>query len=156
MSRLKLAVNESKTHICRLPEETFDFLGFTFGRYYSPRTGRTSVQHWPSRKRIARVCGAISEMTGRRWLQSSIAERIASLNRLISGWRNYFALGTYWKAFRCVDRHVWVRLRRWLCRKHKIRGTGGDSYPLEYLYGELGVVSLERTAPRQGFPSAKP
>jgi hypothetical protein len=26
MSRLKLTVNESKTHICRLPE-TFDFLG---------------------------------------------------------------------------------------------------------------------------------
>jgi group II intron reverse transcriptase/maturase len=32
MRRLKLTVNEAKTHICRLPEETFDFLGFTFGR----------------------------------------------------------------------------------------------------------------------------
>jgi RNA-directed DNA polymerase len=155
MSRLKLTVNEAKTHVCRLPDETFEFLGFTFGRYYSPRTGRASVQHWPSRKRIVRVCGAISEMTGRRWLWLSIGERIATLNRLLTGWRNYFASGAYWKAFRVVDRHVWVRLRRWLCRKHKVRGSGGDSYPLEYLYGALGLVSLERTAPRQGHSRAK-
>ena len=39
MSKLKLTVNETKTRLCRLPEETFDFLGYTFGRCYSPRTG---------------------------------------------------------------------------------------------------------------------
>jgi hypothetical protein len=32
MSRLKLTVNEKKTRICYLPEEKFDFLGYTFGR----------------------------------------------------------------------------------------------------------------------------
>ena len=40
MERLKLTVNETKTHVCRLPAESFDFLGYTFGRCYSPRTGR--------------------------------------------------------------------------------------------------------------------
>ena len=39
MSKLKLTVNETKTRLCRVPEETFDFLGYTFGRCYSPRTG---------------------------------------------------------------------------------------------------------------------
>ena len=39
MSKLKLAVNETKTRLCRLPEESFDFLGYTIGRCYSPRTG---------------------------------------------------------------------------------------------------------------------
>ena len=39
MQRLKLTVNETKTHVCRLPAESFDFLGYTFGRMYSPRTG---------------------------------------------------------------------------------------------------------------------
>ena len=34
MSKLKLTVNESKTRVCRLPEEEFDFLGYTFGRCY--------------------------------------------------------------------------------------------------------------------------
>jgi group II intron reverse transcriptase/maturase len=156
MRRLKLTVNEAKTHICRLPEETFDFLGFTFGRYHSPRTGRASIQYWPSRKRITRLCDVVSEKTSRRWLFLEVAERIATLNRILVGWRNYFAQGVFWKAFRIVDRHMWLRLRRWLCRKHKVRGSGGDTYPLDHLYGVLGVVSLERTVQRLGLPRAKP
>jgi group II intron reverse transcriptase/maturase len=32
MSKLKLTVNETKTRVCYLPEEKFDFLGYTFGR----------------------------------------------------------------------------------------------------------------------------
>ena len=35
MSKLKLTVNEEKTRICRVPEEEFDFLGYTFGRMFS-------------------------------------------------------------------------------------------------------------------------
>ena len=29
MGRLKLTVNEDKTHLCRLPQERFEFLGYT-------------------------------------------------------------------------------------------------------------------------------
>ena len=29
MSKLRLTVNETKTRLCRVPEETFDFLGYT-------------------------------------------------------------------------------------------------------------------------------
>src|SRR3954451_13174602 len=36
MGKLKLTVNEDKTQICKVPEGEFDFLGFTFGRMYSP------------------------------------------------------------------------------------------------------------------------
>lgn len=35
MGRLKLTVNEDKTHLCRIPQERFDFLGYTFGRCWS-------------------------------------------------------------------------------------------------------------------------
>jgi len=40
MTKLKLTVNETKTRVAKLPEEKFDFLGYTFGRCYSPKTGR--------------------------------------------------------------------------------------------------------------------
>jgi hypothetical protein len=43
MGKLKLTVNEDKTRICKVPEGEFDFLGYTFGRMYSPTTG----QAWP-------------------------------------------------------------------------------------------------------------
>src|SRR5262249_28958703 len=39
MTKLKLTVNETKTRLCRLPDETFDFLGYTLGRNYDRRTG---------------------------------------------------------------------------------------------------------------------
>ena len=42
MAKLKLTINETKTRLCRVPEETFDFLGYTFGRLYSPKTGEAS------------------------------------------------------------------------------------------------------------------
>ena len=32
MSKLKLTVNETKTRLCHLPDESFDFLGYTLGR----------------------------------------------------------------------------------------------------------------------------
>ena len=40
MSKLKLTVNDEKTRICKVPEEEFDFLGYTFGRMHSARTGQ--------------------------------------------------------------------------------------------------------------------
>ena len=68
MSRLKLTVNESKTRVCRLPEEKFDFLGYSCGRCYSPKSGRARVTT-PSKKRVQRLCKAISEMTRRSQTQ---------------------------------------------------------------------------------------
>jgi hypothetical protein len=41
ISKLKLTVNETKTRMCRLPDETFDFLGYTLGRNYDCRTGKS-------------------------------------------------------------------------------------------------------------------
>ena len=56
MSKLKLTVNETKTRFCRLPEETFDFLGYTLGRNYDCRTGESYLGPRPSRKKIDRLC----------------------------------------------------------------------------------------------------
>lgn len=44
MAKLKLAVNEEKTRLCRIPDETFDFLGYTIGRCYSYQT--RAPLHW--------------------------------------------------------------------------------------------------------------
>ncbi|MEX1223170.1 MAG: group II intron reverse transcriptase/maturase, partial [Pirellulales bacterium] len=55
MGRLKLTVNEQKTRLCRLPEETFDFLGYTIGRCYSPQTGKAYFGTRPSQKKVTRL-----------------------------------------------------------------------------------------------------
>ena len=66
MRKLKLTVNEEKTHICRIPDESFDFLGYTFGRCYSAKTGRAYISQRPSKQKIQAVCRRISEVTDRR------------------------------------------------------------------------------------------
>ena len=48
MSKLKLTVNEEKTRICRVPDGEFDFLGYTFGRMYSPETGKARLGYRPA------------------------------------------------------------------------------------------------------------
>jgi len=59
MAQIKLAVNEEKTRVCRVPDETFDFLGYTFGRCYSPRTGHAYLGTRPSRKPDGHAYGAV-------------------------------------------------------------------------------------------------
>jgi hypothetical protein len=40
MGKLRHTVNEEKTGIRKIPEGEFDFLGYTFGRMYSAKTGK--------------------------------------------------------------------------------------------------------------------
>src|SRR5438034_4465911 len=88
MAKLKLTVNETKTRLCRLPEESFDFLGYTIGRCYSPRTGEAYIGPRPSRKSIDRFCRSIGEMTERRWASRQVDYQVAEINRKLKGWAN--------------------------------------------------------------------
>jgi RNA-directed DNA polymerase len=152
MQKLKLTVNETKTHVCRLPAESFDFLGYTIGRCYSPRTGRAYLGTQPSRKKVLGLCREISEMTGRRWTLLDATERVGRINRMLIGWSNYFCLGPVSKAYRIVDSHVRHRLRQWLCAKHKVQDQGTSQYPDEYLEQTLGLVRLQTRT--RNFPWA--
>jgi RNA-directed DNA polymerase len=152
MSRLKLMVNESKTRVCRLPEEKFDFLGYTFGRCYSPKTGRTYWGTTPSQKRVQRLCKSISEITRRSQTQQSAETLVAALNRKINGWANYFCLGPVSQAYRAVEQHTCRRLRQWLCVKHKERAGGTTRFPQKALHQRFGLVRL--TARTASFPWA--
>jgi RNA-directed DNA polymerase len=143
MSKLRLTVNETKTRLCYLPEESFDFLGYTIGRCYSPRTGEAYIGPSPSRKSIDRFCRSIAEMTKRRWASRRVDYQVAEVNRKLKGWANYFRLGTVQKAYRLVDNHVRYRLRRWLKAKYKVHGPGKTRFPKGYLYKDLGLHSLQ-------------
>ena len=103
MSKLKLTVNEKKTRVCYLPKEKFDFLGYTFGRCYSMKRGRVYLGTTPSKKRVQRICRAISDETGRDTAWQDSKTVVDRLNRMMIGWANYFCLGPVSKAYSAVD-----------------------------------------------------
>ena len=146
LTKVGLTIHPDKTRVCNAWEESFDFLGYTIGRCYSPKTGKAYIGTRPSRKKITRLCREISEMTSRRWTLLPVEDRVARLNRKLLGWSNYFCLGPVSKAYAAVDSHVCRRLRQWLCAKHKVPGQGTSRFPDDYLHQTLGLVKLpERT-----------
>jgi len=144
MSKLKLTVNETKTRLCRLPEETFDFLGYTLGRNYDRRTGAPYLGPRPSRQKITRLCSEISELTARGTTGLEVEAQIGRIHRKLRGWSTYFRIGTVSQAYRDIDSHVRYRVRQWLCAKFKVPGQGKTRYPDAYLYQELGLDRLQR------------
>src|SRR5690606_34571035 len=142
MQKLGLTVNEKKTRLVKLPDERFDFLGYTVGRFY----GKDGRPYWgtaPSRKAIKRVMKEVHDMTTSRWNALGPESRIERLNPLLRGWAGYFNQGPVKQAYRLLDNYTARRLRIWLMRRRGKRGTGYRQYSHQYLYGKLGLIRLQ-------------
>jgi RNA-directed DNA polymerase len=155
MQKLKLTVNPQKTRVCQVPEESFDFLGYTLGRCYRAKTGTPYIGTKPSKKAVAKLCEQIHQMTERTTGGQETEVVVGELNLKLKGWANYFCLGSVSKAYRIVDGHVRQRLRRWLCRKHKVAGTGTHRYSDEYLEATLGLTRLSHFSTTMPWAKAK-
>jgi len=151
-TRLGLTVNEKKTRLVRLPEQRFDFLGYTVGRFH----GKDGKPFWgtaPSKKAVQRVCRRIHEETSIRWYTATVDKRVQEINTILRGWCGYFNQGPVARAYGIVQRYTERRLRRWLMKKHKRRGTGYRQYPDKHIYGVLGLY--KPTKPSRSQPRAK-
>src|SRR5947207_6725730 len=84
MGKLKLTVNEEKTRICRVPEGEFDFLGYTFGRMYSPATGKARLGYRPSKKSIKRMVERAHVLTDRAGTWQETTRLVDQLNHALT------------------------------------------------------------------------
>jgi hypothetical protein len=141
MQKLKLTVNETKTHVCRLPTESFDFLGYTFGRMYSPRHGHAYLGARPAKKKVLGICRELNEVARRVPYFVRPEALVYQLNQKIRGWANYFSFGTLTPAYHIVHRHAMHRVRRWLRRKFELPGLGYRQFSIDDLEATLGLLN---------------
>ena len=152
MTSIGLALNEEKTCLRNARCESFDFLGYTFGPMYSPRTGGCYKGARPSKKAIASIKEAIRQRL-RNGNQAPWEEVVRRLNQTLRGWAAYFCYGSLAKARHDVDQHLYHTVRRFLRRRHKVAGPGYRQFPEQDVFGQLGVLSLKRL-PRLGAANA--
>ena len=111
---------------------------YRIGRNYRQDTGRAYIGTRPSKASARSIRRRVSELTASRnellppWV---VVER---LNRLLTGWANYFILGQIGPAYEAVDQHA----KRWLCRKHKVRSGSYVRFPDTRLWQEYGLTRL--------------
>jgi RNA-directed DNA polymerase len=144
MEKIGLQVNEEKTRLVRVPGENFNFLGYTIGRFYG-KDGKPYIGTRPSRKAVMRLLREIHEQTTSQWNASEPGVRVKVLNEMIRGWAGYFNQGPVVNIYKRIQAYTDGRLRRWLMRRRKKRGTGYRQYPDEVLYGKLGLIQLPRS-----------
>jgi RNA-directed DNA polymerase len=143
MTRLGLTVNEAKTSLRNARQERFDFLGYSFGPHRYKANGKWYLSASPSKKSVQRlktkVGNLLAPCNNDPW-----PEVRDTLNRSLLGWSNYFCHGTCRSALRGVDRYVYERVRDFLARRHKMAGRGTKRFSCDVIYGERGLLRLER------------
>jgi len=143
MTRLRLTLNEDKTSLRNARRERFDFLGYSFGPHRYKATGDWYLSASPSKKSMQRFKTKIGNLllpgNFDPWPQLR-----DTLNSSLLGWSNYFCHGTRRSAFRSIDRYVYERVRDFLARRHKVAGRGTRRFSCDVVYGELGLLRLER------------
>ena len=143
MTKLGLTLNEAKTSLRNARQDRFDFLGYSFGPHHYKANGKRYLGASPSKKSVRRLKATVGNLlvpgNNDPWWEVR-----DTLNRSLRGWSNYFSYGTRRSVFRGVDRYVYERVRDFLARRHKVAGRGTRRFSCEVVYGERGLLRLER------------
>jgi RNA-directed DNA polymerase len=143
MGKLGLRIHPEKTRLCHAWEEPFDFLGYTFGSFWWWLSKERGLGAKPSKKAVKRLKGKVNALLYRGNPQPWPVLR-TQLNRILIGWANYFSFGATHQADNAIWWHVGRRVRRFLCKRHKLRPRGASRFSQHEVYGSVGVMELAR------------
>ena len=111
-----------------------------FGPMHSPRTGGLYNGARPSKKAVASIKGSIRQRL-RPGNQLPWEEAARDLNRTVRGWAAYFSYGSVTKVRHDVELHLHHTVRCFLRCRHKVAGPGYRQFPIQDVFGKLGVLS---------------
>jgi RNA-directed DNA polymerase len=139
---LALKLNEDKTRVLDARQKSFEFLGFSFRRQRSSKSGKLIALVEPSRKSEQRFRDEVRSLTA-RWThcvpQQEVVQRV---NRYVQGWVNYFHLHNSTRVFTRQRFFLEQRMRKYLQKRRQRRGNGLIQWPASRLYRELGLYAI--------------
>lgn len=143
MTRLGLTLNRTKTRLCDAREETFDFLGYSFGRHIFHQKGRRFIGASPSRKSVQRLKDKVGAMlvAGNKGAWTEVRD---ALNRMLRGWGGYFSPGSHYLPDRAIEPYVYDRVRNFLVRRHKMPPRSIGPFTKDAVFGKLGVLRMRQ------------
>ena len=129
LERIGLTLNAGKTRVVRAWQESFDFLGYTFGVQYG-RDGREHLGKKPSLKSQQRYRDRVRALTAADQTCKRPETVAAALKALTQGFWGYFSAGATQDARRALDAYQAERMLNWAQRKYKRpRGQKGQPNP---------------------------
>lgn len=147
---LALTLQEGKTKVVDPEKESFDFLGFSYKKEKSKRTGNKTTYIWPAQKAERDILRKVKEITERKRTQD-IGEIVKVLNPVIRGWVNYYKIGNSSKKFGKVKYYIGKRVRKCMRKGRQKSGYGYKEYPESYLYQKLGLYKDYRVEGTNAF-----
>jgi RNA-directed DNA polymerase len=139
-----LTLHPTKTKVVNAWTERFDFLGYRF----------EGGNRWPREKSLTKFKDTIRAKT-RRTHGDSLPKLIASLNRTLRGWFEYFKHSNRW-IFPELDGFIRRRLRGLLLKRARRRGTGhglANRHWPNAFFARHGLLGLEQAHAQARQPS---
>ena len=154
VTRMGVTLNEAKTSIKQARQESFNFLGYTFGPRRYKKDGRWYLGASPSKKAVARIKEKVGDllMPSHTGTWEEVRHR---LNQILRGWSAYFSYGTRAAAYDAVDNYVYESVRHFLRRRHQVHTRGTNRFSIKAVFGELGVLQLNRAIGGTSFVSLR-
>ncbi len=148
LERMELTLNEEKTKVLNVWEETFDFLGFTIGY----RKGRIS------KKYLSIIPGKKAEKRFRRNIDKYLKESLyfndsqltKGLNEKIRGWIGYFSIpgvSHTWESRQSLSYYVGIKLEWYFQRKSQRRKRLVNQRAVHYLIRHYGLINMAKAPP---------
>jgi len=141
LKQLGLDLNEKKTWVVDSGRQGFDFLGFHHRGVRSWRSGRISVQRWPSVKAMKVIRSKVKAVSNRSMISKSVQDLVALLNPILRGWWQYFRWGSSGRKAAQLRYYIHERLALFDSYKRQRHGRRWYSHS-QVWFNRLGVYPL--------------
>ena len=146
LGRMELTLNEEKSKILNVREETFDFLGFNIG-YRKGFKGKKYLGITPGKKAEKKFRENVD-----KYLKASLhlkdADLTKGLNAKIRGWTGYFTIpgiSETYKSYTSLSYYIGIKMEWHFQRKSQRGKKLSNQRAIQHLYRHHGLINMSKS-----------